>query len=253
MTWLLYGIAFAGSEQHSGATPLRLPRGVGDGAVRLIEAHGLAAAVSAIDASDATPSVARALAYARVVEALHTNRAVVPMRFGCVLAEESDVIELLRVRRAEYVHVLQVLDGCVEMGVRILRRGPDISPPPSALTDAGGSRRGPGATYLNRRGAVYTEQERRAIEATQVTDRLRAACAGWFVQFKAEGPGRSLHATATSSFASAYFLVQRHALEPFCQACREFGRTAPAPLRLSGPWPPYNFVVPEELNGRRPD
>jgi hypothetical protein len=247
MTCLLYGIAFAGSGQPSGATPLRLPRGVGDVSVRLIEAHGLAAAVSAIDPSDATPSVGHALAYARVVEALHSNRAVVPVRFGCVLAEEAEVIELLRVRRAEYVQVLHVLDGCVEMGVRLLRTGPSISLPLSA--DAGGSRWGPGVAYLNERRALFAEQDRCVLEATQATDRLRAAVAGWFVRFKAERPDCGMQPTASEPIASAYFLVRRQTLEAFCDAFRDFRRTEPAALRLSGPWPPYNFVVPEELNG----
>ncbi len=357
MTCLLYGIVFAGSGPHPGAPPPRLPPGVGGAPVRLIEAHGLGAAVSAIDASDRAPSVERALVYARVIEALHADRAIVPMRFGCTFAGEREMTDLLRVRRAEYVRVLHVVDGCVEMGVRILRPGPRValsrSPRPTENVDerettvparspgnefpgsVGQSRLKPtvngslespsetvdflrdsplrrgsgqasrrrqkraapqgerknayqfesngsctvraealearsshvstvsadargagwasGAAYLNHRSAVYAEQDRRVLEATQVTDRLRAAVAGWFVRFKAAGPERGTPPTAGASVASAYFLVRRQALEAFCEAFRDFRRTEPASLRLSGPWPPYNFVVPGDINGRRSD
>ena len=83
MTCLVYGIVFSeAGDRGSGHPPPGLPPGVGGAPVRLIEAGGLGAAVSWIDPPDLTPNIARVLSYAKVVEALHADRAVLPMRYG---------------------------------------------------------------------------------------------------------------------------------------------------------------------------
>ena len=121
MSCLLYGIVFSRSGDHaSGHSPPALPAGVGGAPVTLIEEAGLGAAVSWVEPPDLTPNVARVLSYGRVVDALHAERVVLPMRYGCLFGEESQVVELLRVHGEEYAAALRGLDGCVEMGVRIL-------------------------------------------------------------------------------------------------------------------------------------
>src|SRR3972149_1891686 len=121
MTCLVYGIVFSRpGGPVSAPPPPGLPPGVGGAPVRLIEERGLGAAVSRIEPPDLTPNVARALSYAGVVEALHADRAVLPMRYGCLFEEERQVVELLRVHGEEYAGLLRGLDGCVEMGVRVL-------------------------------------------------------------------------------------------------------------------------------------
>ncbi len=119
MSCLLYGIVFSGSQSRADA-PLNLPLGVGGVPVGLIEDGRVAAAMATLDPAALTPTVGSITAYANVVEVLHADRAVLPMRYGCVLGGEADVIQLLHARGEQYAEVLRGLEGCVEMGIRML-------------------------------------------------------------------------------------------------------------------------------------
>jgi hypothetical protein len=258
MACLLYGIVFAASAQSLGEHTVALLPGVGDAPVRLLGANGLSAAVSMIDPRDATPSVANARAYARVVEALHAAGAVVPMRFGCWFAGEAEVVDLLHTSGSEFTRMLHRLDGCVEMGVRLLTVCPGVAAAGtsrSAESPRDASVRAPGSVYLTRRKALYAEADRLREDVTAAAERVRRALAGRFVQFRIEPPSGAWRPGTLAlpwhrALGSVYFLVKWDALEPFRAAFRELSSTEPGALVLSGPWPPYNFVVPEELYGR---
>lgn len=252
MSLLLYGIVFAGPG-HGSEHPPVLPSGVGGAPVRLIEASGLGAAVSRVDSLELTPSVGRALAYAEVVEALHGDRTVLPLRYGCVLGQESDVVELLRAQGGTYAERLRGVDGCVEMGIRVStaeRGSPDKGN--CGVKRAGGQGdvycTFSGIAYLDRRKELYAERVRRAHEAAASVQRLRAALAGLFLRCKTEhcaalGPGSIFHVP----LLSLHFLVKREGLPSFRAAVLRIDLTERARLLLSGPWPPYNFAVPEDL------
>ena len=91
MSYLLYGIV---ERDPAGCAPGPCPPGI-----CRITAHGLAAAVSAVEQIAASPSVASLLVYARVVEAIHARQAVIPLRYGCVMENESAVVRLLEDHR----------------------------------------------------------------------------------------------------------------------------------------------------------
>jgi len=244
MTFLLYGIVFAQSGAHgSGHPPPGLPPGVGGAPVRLTVEGGLGAAVSWIEPPDLTPNVARALSYARVVEALHGDRAVLPMRYGCLFEEERQVVELLAVHGQQYAAVLRGLDGCVEMGVRVLLAAESSSPLPSFGPESGGAS---GRAYLTARAARHAQAEEVTGALAAVTERLRIALDGLAERTEA---GRGVR--AAPGLSSLYFLVKRGTVESFRRAFQRIERAEPARLLLSGPWPPYNFVAPErDGNGR---
>ncbi len=256
MSWLLYGIVFAGPRHGIEQPPPIVPSGVGGAPVRLIEASGLGAAVSRVDSSELTPSVGRALAYAEVVDALHADRAVLPLRYGCVLGQESDVAELLRTQGGTYAERLRGLDGCVEMGIRVptAERPSAGSGRPELIEGRGSSGKGDcgvkgarwrgdvpgsflGMAYLDRRKEFYAERERRADEAAASVQRLCAALAGLFLRCKTE------HCAALGP--TLHFLVKREGLSSFRAAVLRIDLTQRARLLLSGPWPPYNFAVPD--------
>jgi hypothetical protein len=244
MTCLLYGIVFAESGGHArGHLPSALPPGVGGAPLRLIEEGGLGAAVSWIEPPDLTPNRARVLSYAKVVEALQADRAVLPMRYGCLFGEERQVVELLRVHGEEYAALLSGLDGCVEMGVRVLLPAElSLPSPPSDSKTEGAS----GRAYLAVRAARYAREEEVARALAAVVERLRGALDGLAVRTETDGG-----AAADRAMSSLYFLVKRGAVESFRRAFRRISRTESARLLLSGPWPPYNFVAPERReNGR---
>jgi hypothetical protein len=177
-----------------------------------------------------------------VVEALHADRAVLPMRYGCLFGEERQVVELLRLHGGEYAALLRGLDGCVEMGVRVLNAECGMRSAEYGMGSAEcemRSARSPGTAYLAGRKAVYAERDRRAQEEGRVAERMREAFAGLFVKCRAERP------SSLTPHVAFYFLVKREAVEPFRLAFRRIERTESARLLLSGPWPPYNFAAPE--------
>lgn len=257
---LLYGVSFADSDAR--AVEAALPAGVCGAPVCLIQASGLGAAVSRVPVSvegaahrlDARASplalppavltVAAALAHGRVVEVLHRIGAVIPLRFGCLLHDEAAVAAMLQHRAEEFASMLHTVEGCVEMGLRILRTAHSLLPAAEGQQEASAAGDcGRGTAYLTARRRVYAAVERQHGTAAAITDSLRAQLAGHFVQFRVEAG--ALRLRGATPLESAYFLVTRASLGTFRCAFHELARRVELPLLLSGPWPPYNFVAPD--------
>jgi len=234
---------------HPGPDLTGTLRGVGGRPVYQVAHRHLSAAVSMVARGDLAPNLSRVQTYERVVLSYHRQGTVIPMRYGCVVEKESQVIQLLDEHGPQYEALLQELNGCVEMGLRVLLP----SGPWAAVTPGGpkGSREvaGPhppapgiaadclGLAYLTARKAHYAHQDRWTKEYRQAAARCLAQLAGLYVKSKMEAPSPRL------PLLSLYFLVPRPAVEPFRQAFRHLTGTESARLLLSGPWPPYNFVT----------
>lgn len=214
--------------------------------------------------------VSHILDFEKVVEVFHHDRTVLPFRFGCVLDGEIRAREVLRERRGEYQAFLRRLDGCVEIGVRLLLSWKERTPsgegvsPDSPADGAVPVGTAPGLRYLNDRRARYQEEERVALEEEedQAVERCRAAFDGLYADFRSElsrirGPGAFEGDQAASRWrdgrergvrmASLVFLVKRDQEEDFREAFRVLSREKGMKVLLSGPWPPYNFVAGEEM------
>ncbi|MFA5110150.1 MAG: GvpL/GvpF family gas vesicle protein [Desulfobaccales bacterium] len=221
------------------------PPGVGRQPVFLVTQGDLSAAVSHTAAVSQTPDLADVKAHGRVVAFFHRQRSVIPMRYGCLLEDELQVARVLEDHGPAYDDLLKELSGCVEMGIRIMVPGkspePEISrglrPAPEAASYGAQS----GCAYLLNRQAHYAAVER----GTEVQQRLAEQClahfTGLFVNSKIEGPLPHL------PLLSLYFLVPASLVESFTQAFRRLEFFREARLLLSGPWPPYNFVVKGHL------
>jgi hypothetical protein len=235
---------------HNPAPALTSPlAGVGGRPIFQVAHRRLSVVVSQVDPPDLAPDLPKVRAYERVISSYHRQGTVVPMRYGCVVGQESRVRQLLDEHGSHYEGLLQELEGCVEMGLRILLP----SGPWAAVTPGGpaGSREvvGPqrpdpagrpdrlGLAYLTARKAQYAHQDRWTREYRQAAERCLAHFSGLFVKSKQEGPSPRL------PLLSLHFLVPRPAVDPFRQAFRHLTRAEPARLLLSGPWPPYNFVT----------
>jgi hypothetical protein len=244
MSCLFYCIGHHPGPELAGPLP-----GVGGRPVYQVADRHLRAAVSRINRADLTPDLPRVRAYERVVTSCHRRGTVVPMRYGCVVDRESQVIEMLSAHSSHYEALLRELEGCVEMGLRVLLP----SGPWAAVTPGGpeGCREvaGPhppdpaaaadrlGLAYLTARKAHYDHQDRWTTEYRQAADRCRARFGGLFVKCATEAPSPRL------AVLSLYFLVPSPAVTAFRQAFRRLSETESARLLLSGPWPPYNFVT----------
>ena len=187
--------------------------------------------------------------YLKVIESFHRRATVIPMRYGSLVEDESWVVRHLKEQRAHYAKLLEELEDCVEMGIRILNPDSEISlseePPP--LRSRGGQRGdqsvfstshplNPGRAFMTARKAHYELIERAVRDKHGIIERCRSAFAGLFIKCKVEMP------TFHTPLLSLYYLVPRDFLGDFCRTFRQISAKESSKLLLSGPWPPYNFV-----------
>lgn len=223
--------------------------------LEVVSAGTLAAACSRVPAVCTHPEVRQLLDHARIVNELFQRVTLLPMRFGCWLDGPAQLDDLLRRNEATYRAGLQQVDGCVELGIRVLlaengRQDPGTpdrhSPSPGALPAAprdataavppAGTRLG--ASYLLARKAGYEHRDRHNEAWQRVRGSLERAMAGLFVKSAAEQCS-----TSRQRFGSVYFLVARPDCARFRAAYDDLERARPERLLLTGPWPPYNFMA----------
>lgn len=204
--------------------------------------NGLGVAFSLVPEEDAVPGTARLLAYAKVIEELHRLGTILPMRYGCLLDSETQMLDLLRRRQAVFDGALTAVEGCVEMGLRVLlpKDAAHCSPGKASLERAGSASEPsllrPGTAYLASRRTVFAEREAWRAEAAEASERLQRAFARLFVQCHAEP------AADAQGMVSLYFLVRGEDVARFRDQFRQVQESCPERLLLTGPWPPYNFV-----------
>src|SRR5208283_4606939 len=94
--------------------------GVGGGPTYVVQENDLGAVVSAIPYSEIPRDSSTILTYHNVVESLHDQFGVVPLRFGTLVGEEAEINRLLEKHGERYKTLLTKLDGCVEIGIRAI-------------------------------------------------------------------------------------------------------------------------------------
>ncbi len=228
--------------------------GINGEPVSLAAGEGLAAAFSLVSEREAAPSVERATAFARVVDAFHNAGTVLPLRYGCLLDTPGQVAQLLQDRRAEFLAALSRLDGCLEMGIRVLLPEADargkgdgsLSPerPASCFAEKTPVPFSSGRGYLALRGAYYAAREGADRQAADVAASARAALDGLYRETRLEPPTAS-----RMRVLSLCFLVRREHLAAFRAAFAQFEAQCRQRVMLTGPWPPYSFAGPDDARG----
>lgn len=218
MKYLLYGIV----RLPPGAEPMHP-------AVYFVGAAGLAAAaVPMPDDSPPSTEIATLLEFERTVQILHHAMPIIPLRYGCWMQNEFEILHYLQTHREEYLEMLNGLEGMSEMGLRlILPASPEASTAPAST---------PGAAYLERRRRRLGSGEL-TPEEIRVADGVAGDLLGWWSRRRAESVS-----TPAGRLLSLYFLVPKALLSRFPAAIDNARRPAGAKLLLTGPWPPYNFV-----------
>lgn len=228
--------------------------------IMFITSGNLSAAVSRIVSSYLTPDTSHMLAYEKTIALLHRDFTVVPMRYGCVLEEESRIVRLLESRREAYTSLLSELEGCVEMGIRALKKCEDdplYDGEASSPLLMGQERHcaGPGLDYLAARKLHHARKERLAGQGLEVIEKIRGPFAGLYIRCKVENRGPRIgNLTLPAHLFSLHFLVPRESLEAFRKRFYSISMRGSSKLLLSGPWPPFNFVVSDHAQARsKPD
>jgi hypothetical protein len=172
----------------------------------------------------APPRMADLLAHGNSIAQVHATRTVIPLRFGCVKDDESQILQMLDEREAEFKQLLGQLDGLVEMGLRVWSKSAVEEPLPAS----------PGARYL---AAVRGRHAGLTPTEEHWAQRVCESIEGFYAREK-----REARPVPEGRLVSLYFLVARAAAEDFRERVRQL--TLPGEMKslVSGPWPPYNFV-----------
>ena len=200
------------------------------GTCHVAAANGLAAVVSQTE--PAPPDIWSLLGFERVVEAMHAEQDVIPLRYGCVIESDAAVVRLLEDHRQEYKRLLERLFGMTEMGIRLLCPARPETPLRSPLS--------PGAQHL---AALRDRHHLRSVpvtEETELADRVAGLLAGCYAEQRRE----STNAAGGGRLLSLYFLTPRRDVKLFRERARLITLAGIGILR-SGPWPPWNFAMPE--------
>ncbi len=216
-----------------GARPRRAPgRGLRREPVRILPVRDLFVAAGKMPAA---PPVARATLRghdATVRRLAASVDALLPARFGAVVADEAALARLLGPRAARLRRTLELVAGREQMTLRVYAAG-RVAAPSRRLPPGRSFGRGPGARYLSSRLRAHA----RAQHVPEI-EPVRAALAGLVraerVERHAEPP----------LLATVYHLVDRGASRRYLAAIRPAARRLRGiRVRASGPWPPYGFAA----------
>ena len=207
--------------------------GLDGAALHTLAYQDIGAVVSPSEASKVSPTEDNLWQHETVVEALMTDHAVLPMRFGTMLADEAAVLAALSSRYDEFMAGLNCVRGHVELALRILQ---DDVPPTrdQRLTPVSGS----GRDYMLAQLEEQREFEKRSEGAKTFAEDIHASLA----RLSAESIRRTL--MTPRLLLTAAYLVKREQVEAFRQEVEMLSLANPGVrLLCTGPWPPYNFAM----------
>jgi hypothetical protein len=244
MKYLLYCVAGRPSQDER-----EVPLGIDGRPVYLIEKNGICAVVSAIEEAAGPEDVTSAVTFHKVIEFFNVQSTVIPLRFGAYLDKEIEIARLLERRGKKYERLLNELAGSVEMGVRIVTRNlsGSVTLDPNAVRASYSESGKSGQSYLKRRKAHYELESIKAEELKSLEIICSTAFDGLYTKFKSEVSSPDGGLNAKFDLVSFYFLSPRESIENFRKAYAGFKARLDAKSMLSGPWPPYNFVLPTDF------
>lgn len=236
-----YGVVRAGVTAPHGA-------GVWDAPIEAVRSGDLAALTSAVGTKKMRPRRRDLLQHLDVLTAALAEGPVLPLRFGTIFADETDLVDsFLEGRREELTRLLAEFDGLIELNVKAFFRD-DVVLAEIVRDNARVARlreqtaRGPEAATYGKRielGELVASEllARAAKEAEQILSRLRPLARDVEVD---EEP-------VEHRVLRAAFLVERGRVKAFDA---EMDRLAQAgegriDFKYVGPLPPHSFVALE--------
>ncbi|MEW5930723.1 MAG: GvpL/GvpF family gas vesicle protein [Gemmatimonadota bacterium] len=216
-------------------------RGIGGAEVGVVEAEGLCAWVSRLDARP-EPAPDRLREHDAVVRAALRAATPLPLRFGAAFADEQALRAVLAERADELRAGLERVRGRVEMAAtlawdaaaareRLLAARPELRP--------AAEKPATGRAYLEARRREHGLEAALRDEAEALVERVSRAVA-------AALPGAEETRTMLPRpevAGTLAHLVRREDVAAYRDAVGRAGEgLAGAEVRVSGPWAPYSFV-----------
>jgi len=210
-------------------------RGIRAGGVRLRAVN--AAATSAMVADHAgplLPTVKALRAHDAVVR--RTARiapAVLPVRFGTLVASDRSLVALLDEWSDELLTALTLVDRRCQMTLRLFAPAGAVSPSEESGAPDIAAVEGtlPGTSYLEGRARAHARAQS-APELEPLREALASIVAAERITRHDQGP----------LLLTAYHLIPRGAAPAYRKLLQRHAVPLHARATVSGPWPPYAFV-----------
>ena len=155
-------------------------------------------------------------AFSQVLHTIFAQTTIIPFRFPTIVENEGVLRQFLESRTSDYRAALRRLHNKVQMDVRLIRtRAPEPPPPLQS-----------GKSYLEHRRALHEEVQ-------SVLEKFRSA---------ADSLAESWVQRDTPSGTRCFALVDRSVLPLFVEKIGRVLTPAGISARVTGPWPPSEFV-----------
>lgn len=229
--------------------PLPDAPGLEDAPLFSLRHRDIVAVVSSLPDSGVSPVETNLWRHEAVLEALMTDRAVLPVRFGTVPAHEDALRDVLSAHYAGFTTDLDHVRGRVEVGLRVLWQEEQ---------GGGGAEKRGSEEARARRGRRTGEQASSGSGRVYMMARLEEKRQQRAHRERAEALAREIHTPldkeavdsthqvlVTPRFLlTAAYLVERDETKGFQQQVQALNPAYPAFRFLcTGPWPAYSFVT----------
>lgn len=214
--------------------------GVDGRPVRLLKRDEFSLLVSDYAAERVPVTRENVMAHAAVMQNVLKRTTPLPFRFGTIITEEQ-LDKFLTARRDALYSKLEIVRGCVEMNVKIIRDANSTE----LLVTSGSGKEKPGTAFLVEKRREILAGEARAAEAKRVAEWLEGHVAELVKEVKADtDPTSKFKPNSTSKLlVAAAHLVERNVIEEFRKNVAEARRQRPElHFLVSGPWAPYSFA-----------
>jgi hypothetical protein len=205
-------------------------RGISGAAVRLLQVDEFAVLVSDFEADTVTVSRENALDHAAVVRSVLDRTTPLPFRFATLVTEQQ-LRSYISARRPALHTRFELVRGCVEMSVKIIR---ELST--DNIIESQGTINS-GTAFLQEKRRALLGSELNAAEATEISAWLHEQVAGLT---------RDEQVTVRPSerlVVAAAHLIERDRIPQYKQVLAAAREKRPElHFLLSGPWPPYSFA-----------
>jgi Gas vesicle synthesis protein GvpL/GvpF len=219
-------LAYCVGEQQTKFSSLGT--GVGGAAVRWIDVGRLRCFVSDFAAQmPYAPVPEMVKAFNQVLQRIFAQAVIIPFRFPTIVESEGTLRQFVESREAEYGGALKRLRNKVQMDVRIISKARESVSSSSTRSGRAQSERGQsGRGYLEGRRERYQQAQSVMDEFRRVSNSLAEE---WIQR-------------DTPSGIRSFALVDRSSLAVFLERIGSVVTPADISARITGPWPPSEFV-----------
>lgn len=218
MIHLVYAVVPSGDKGTS-------VRGLRGERLRFIDAGTVGALVGDISSPPRPTGAALRAYHDTIIRLAAQHAALIPVRFGTV-ADDQELTFILRARAASFRRLLTRVRGRAQMTVRFVTRA-RMTGEGGHLATSGSS----GLAYLQQRAASH-----RRLRELPAVRQVRDVVAQWIRDERIE---------RHRQVVTIYHLVPRVAASRYLRAMAHMNE--PAGLQVSGPFPPFAFADPFDL------